>query len=354
VGVPLLPSRASRDDNQGSPNSTDPVEAELQAYALVRGVALPDLRTMDDSTDDRTNDRAQADWLAPLWDALRLAGVAGPGLAFAASAETTALGGVLAPILANSPDIAALLDSLGRFHPLIGRNELVVRRRPAGGGPATVSVSLRALDGGAAHPESVDACFAMLCRTVRRLAGEGAGPDRVLLRRTEPARPEAYRGVFGPVAFGQRADACVFGPTALGARVRQADPVVLAMLAPYAERRLALNRTQWSAAVRAALQDGVGSAGPPRLADVARAMAVGRRTLQLRLQEEGYSFSALVEAVQRDRALALLAEPEPTGLPVGAIATRVGFATPAALTRAVRRWTGLTPSAYRRAAGESR
>ncbi|MBB4947963.1 AraC-like DNA-binding protein [Kitasatospora gansuensis] len=337
-----MPSRASRDDDHGSPSSTDLLEAELRAYALARDVALPDLREAG----------AQGDWLEPHWDALRLAGSAHPGLAFAASAETTALGGVLAPILANSPDIASVLDSLERFHPLIGRNELVVRRRPAGSGPATVSVSLRALDGAAAHPDTVDACFAMLCRTVRRLAGEGAGPDRVLLRRPGPARPEPYHHALGPVAFGQPSDACVFGPAALGARVRQADPVVLAMLAPYAQRQLALNRTPWSAAVRASLHEGVGSAHPPRLAEVARTMAVGRRTLQLRLQEEGCSFSTLVEAVQRDRALALLAEPEPTGLPVTAIAPRVGFATPAAFTRAVRRWTGLTPSAYRRAANE--
>ncbi|MFE2284530.1 helix-turn-helix domain-containing protein [Streptomyces sp. NPDC059443] len=340
-----MPSRASRDECQAGPAAaTDVVEAELQAYALARGAARP----------VRAEPRTADDWLAPYWEELRLAGVAQPGLAFAASAETTALGGVLAPILANSPDVAALLDSLGRFHPLVGRNELVVRRSPAGSGPATVSLGLRALDGGAAHPETVDACFAMLCRTVRRLAGEGARPDRVLLRRPAPELAEAYEDSLGPVSFGQPADACVFGPAALRAPVRQADPVVLAMLAPYAERRLALNHTRWSETVRAALQSAAGPAGPPRLADVARALAVGRRTLQLRLREEGGSFSALAEAVQRDRALALLAEPEPAGLPVGAIAARVGFATPAALTRAVRRWTGLTPSEYRRLAGEHR
>ncbi|WP_167346452.1 AraC family transcriptional regulator [Kitasatospora phosalacinea] len=343
MGVPLLPPRAS---GNGDRDGTELVEAELRAYALALPGAMPDLPTVDDG--------ARADWLEPLWDALCLAGVAHPGLAFAASAETTALGGVLAPILANSPDIATMLDGLARFHPLIGRNELVVRRRPVGSGADEVSLSLRALDGGPAHPETVDACFAMVCRTVRRLAGEEAGPVRVLLRRPEPAGPEAYHHALGPVAFGQPADACVFGPTALRARVRQADPVVLAMLASYAQRQLALNRTPWSAAVRAALQEDAGSARPPRLANVARAMAIGSRTLQLRLREEGCSFSVLVEELQRERALALLAEPEPIGLPVTAIATQVGFATPAAFTRAVRRWTGLTPSAYRRAADEGR
>ncbi|WP_329144555.1 AraC family transcriptional regulator [Streptomyces sp. NBC_01456] len=319
------------------------MELELRAYALTRGAVLPDLLA--------TDDRAQVDWLAPLWDALRQAGVVYPGLMFGTSAEPSALGGVLSSILANTPDIGAMLDTLVRFHPLIGRNELVVRRRPGSRGPGEVSLSLRALDGGAGHPDTVDAFFTMLCAAVRRRAGQGVGPDRVLLRRSEPARPEAYRRALGPVAFGQPADACVFGATALRAQVRHADPVVLAMLAPYAQRQLAVNHTPWSEAVRAALQEGGGSLGSPRLADVARALAVSRRTLQLRLQEEGCSFSTLMETRQRERALALLAEPEPVGLPMTAIATQVGFATPAAFTRAVRRWTGLTPSAYRRGEG---
>ncbi|WP_316763394.1 AraC family transcriptional regulator [Streptomyces herbicida] len=321
------------------------METELRAYALRQG-ADPDLSP--------TDDHARADWLVPLWEALGQIGVEHPGLAFAASSDTTALGGVLAPILANSPDVDAMLDSLGRFHPLIGHNELVVRRCPAGDGAASVSVSLRDLDGGAAHPDTVDACFAMLCTIARRLAGESVAPDRVLLRRPEPTRPQAYRRALGPVAFGQPTDACVFGVGALRARVRHADPVVLAMLAPYAQRQLSLNRMPWSSKVRAVLQKGSGAADPPRLADVARTMAVGRRTLQLRLQEEGFSFSALVEEERREQALALLAEPEPAGLPMTAIAARVGFATPAAFTRAVRRWTGMPPSAYRQAASNDR
>ncbi|MEU9209245.1 helix-turn-helix domain-containing protein [Streptomyces sp. NPDC048415] len=320
------------------------MEAQLRAYALTRGV---------DTDFPPAGDEGRVDWLAPWWDALGQKGVEHPGLAFGASSDTTALGGVLAPILANSPDVGAMLDSLGRFHPLIGRNELVVRQRPVGDGATTVSVSLRGLDGGTAHPDTVDACFAMLCAIARRLAGEGVWPDRVLLKRSKPERLEAYHRALGPVAFGQPADACVFGVGALRAQVRHADPVVLAMLAPYAQRQLGSNRTPWSTKVRAVLHESSGAAGPPRLADVARAMAVGSRTLQLRLQEEGCSFSALVEAGQRERALALLAEPEPAGLPVTAIAAHVGFATPAALTRAVRRWTGMPPSAYRRATNES-
>lgn len=320
MGATLLPSHASL------------LDVQLRAFAAEHG-------TPGDAPLPTAAAVGPEDWLAPLWTALDSCGVELPGLEFAASTETTALGGVVAPILANSPDVSSLLDSLVRFHPLVGRNQLSLRRTTA---PASAVVTVRALDGGPAHPDTVDACFAMLCTTARRAAGPDARPSRVLLRRAEPPTRGRHAQLLGPVAFGQPADACVFGPDALAAPVRSADPVVLAMLAPYAQRQLARERTPWSVAVRSAL-DHEG----PRLADVARALAVAGRTLQLRLREEGHSFSELAEAAQRERALALLAEPAPTGLPVTVVAARAGFATPAALTRAVRRWTGMTPSQFR-------
>lgn len=322
------------------------MEAQLRAFARSRGVRLPEAGASTSGGGDA--DGAPTDRLAPVWDALRLAGVAEPGLAFAAWTDTAMLGGLVPPILANSPDIRTMLDRLRHFHPLVGRHMLVVGDR--GGRTGPVHVSLRAADGGPADPDPVAACFALLCRTVLRLAGETAGPDRVLLRRPEPAQPAAYRDMLGPaVAFGQPDDVLVFGRTALRSPVPQADPVVLSMLAPYAQRRLTRDRTPWSAAVRTALRTApAGPTGRPRLADVARAMAVGSRTLQLRLRQEDTTFSGLLDELQRERVLALLAEPEPTGLPVTVIAARTGFATPAALTRAVRRWAGMTPTEYRR------
>lgn len=58
-------------------------------------------------------------------------------------------------------------------------------------------------------------------------------------------------------------------------------------------------------------------------------MAVGRRTLQLRLQEEGFSFSVLVEAEQREQALA---EPEPAGLSITSGRTFLPPSTRTAMT----------------------
>jgi AraC-like DNA-binding protein len=69
------------------------------------------------------------------------------------------------------------------------------------------------------------------------------------------------------------------------------------------------------------------------------------RTLARRLEEEGTSFTSVVEAVQRELACRLAAD---ASLPLGEVAYRVGFADPATFSRAFKRWTGQTPGGYRR------
>ena len=84
------------------------------------------------------------------------------------------------------------------------------------------------------------------------------------------------------------------------------------------------------------LDDGGPSAG--RLAEAA---GMGLRTLQRRLAREGTSFSALVDDARRRRALDDIAG---GGVPIAEIAGTLGYASPSALTRAVRRWSGRRPA----------
>jgi AraC-like DNA-binding protein len=275
------------------------------------------------------------------WEALRAAGLEQPGLAFAAWAEITVLGGLLGPIAVNSPDLGSLLDDLERFHPLFGRERIVLTRRPH-----DVSLSLRTPNGLPANPDTVEACFALLCRSVRSLTDVDAGPSRVALRRARPDRTGDYEAVFGHrVTFGQPADACVFTSESLRTPLPDADTVVRSMLRPYAERRIAAHRrVPWASAVTDLLRAG----SQPGLAATARALAVSPRTLQVRLLQEGTSFAALADDLRRERALTLLSQPD---LAVTAIAARLGFSTPSAFTRAFRRWTGVAPSDYRRDPG---
>jgi AraC-like DNA-binding protein len=69
------------------------------------------------------------------------------------------------------------------------------------------------------------------------------------------------------------------------------------------------------------------------------------RTLKRRLDESSLRFTELLEKARRERALLLLRSPE---LSLDDVAARLGYSTVSNFTRAFRRWTGFTPSVYRR------
>jgi len=78
----------------------------------------------------------------------------------------------------------------------------------------------------------------------------------------------------------------------------------------------------------------------------ARALGVSLRTLQRQLMDQGLSFRGVLDEVRMERAELLLAD---TPSRVSEVAQELGFAEQASFTRAFRRWTGMTPQAWRRA-----
>ena len=78
----------------------------------------------------------------------------------------------------------------------------------------------------------------------------------------------------------------------------------------------------------------------------ATALAVSRRTLTRRLAEERASFRHILDEVRSDLARALLQD---RSLSIGDIAFFLQYSEPAAFHRSFRRWTGLTPHAFREA-----
>jgi len=86
--------------------------------------------------------------------------------------------------------------------------------------------------------------------------------------------------------------------------------------------------------------------GGARMEAVGRALGCSRQTLYRRLREEGASFESLVEQVRRRVARRLLRDPK---VSVKEVAYRLGFAEPAAFSRAFKRWTGKSPAAWRAA-----
>jgi AraC-like DNA-binding protein len=98
--------------------------------------------------------------------------------------------------------------------------------------------------------------------------------------------------------------------------------------------------------VRAAIQQELITTHHPNIEGVARALGTSPRTLQRRLLEEGTSFRDVVEEVRAELARRYLGE----RVALHDVAFRLGYAEVSAFLRAFKRWTGMTPTQFRRAA----
>ena len=84
---------------------------------------------------------------------------------------------------------------------------------------------------------------------------------------------------------------------------------------------------------------------PLRRGEIARQLAMSERSLTRGLRSEGTSYAQLMASVQRERAENFLRN---GALSVSDIAYRLGYAEPAAFTRAFKSWTGVSPLNWRK------
>ena len=80
------------------------------------------------------------------------------------------------------------------------------------------------------------------------------------------------------------------------------------------------------------------------LAGIAAQLNLSTRSLQRLLQEQGLSFTQLVDGVRRELAERYLAD---ATLDLTDIAFLLGFSEQSAFQRAFKRWMGKTPAAFR-------
>jgi AraC-like DNA-binding protein len=142
--------------------------------------------------------------------------------------------------------------------------------------------------------------------------------------------------------FDRPAHRLVFPARELDIALTTADAAAKRLASVQLERELAaLTEGALVTEIRAQLAR---EGGPPTIEEVARALRVSPRTLKRRLAELGTTFSELRDDQRRQRALLLL---DDRNLSISDVATRLGYTELPNFTRAFRKWTGMTPAAYR-------
>lgn len=161
----------------------------------------------------------------------------------------------------------------------------------------------------------------------------------------EPSYASRLAGLLpGTLRFSQPSHRLVFDRRILDLPITMSDPDALRLAREQCERELDRLGYQQSYVARVRAVLGAHERELPSLEETASQLGASARTIKRKLAEEGSSYSNLVEEVQAARALSLLK----SELTVDEIANRLGYSDAANFTRAFRRWTGKTPSAFRK------
>jgi AraC-like DNA-binding protein len=163
-----------------------------------------------------------------------------------------------------------------------------------------------------------------------------------------PARtsiPE-YREIFiNHLAFNQPATFFEIDRSSLSMTIPDGNPQAYALFRQQCQARYSLhhkNRFYLSDRVRLCLQSGKGKIS---LMDVLKQLNMSERSLRRQLSREGTSFRKIRNQHVIQQSLNLLRNPD---LPIDKISEILGYSEPCVFTRSFQKWTGMSPSRYRR------
>jgi len=190
-----------------------------------------------------------------------------------------------------------------------------------------------------------DLSLAVLYKTLRALCGEQWVATRVMFERREPADLSPYRRYFQTALhFNSTENSIAFPSHCLKQKPPTADALLYKHLQDEADVLHGLANHE--------LMDDLPAVLNRRLLtnkfsaqDIADEFGIHERTLHRRLKTAGTSFRHELDQARSLISQQLLGS---TSIPVYDIATALGYADSSGFIRAFQRWTGMSPSAWRR------
>jgi AraC-like DNA-binding protein len=195
--------------------------------------------------------------------------------------------------------------------------------------------------------------FALILGRGRDSTGQACPLKEVSFAQGPPRDRRGHEKFFGvPVRFDQPRNELVFDAAWLELPCRAGDPALASFLDQQVSGLLERlpRATDFLDGVRHAVTEAMRGTAPS-LDTIAKRLGIGSRTLQRHLNEHGTTFQEILARVREEHARKFLADER---MSVGEVAYLLGFSDPSAFHHAFTRWTGATPSAYRKSARESR
>ncbi|WP_369634327.1 AraC family transcriptional regulator ligand-binding domain-containing protein [Nocardia sp. JMUB6875] len=193
------------------------------------------------------------------------------------------------------------------------------------------------------HPQSIEHALGIAVRTARTIIGRTYTPISVHLPHRPLAPEHDYREYFGcPVRFAEPFSGFLMRPEDL-LRPLAADTAVRTVVETYLDSLTPPPGRSITGPVRALIRQLLPTGTVDRHL-IAAQLAVHPRTLQRRLAEEGITFTQLIDETRRTEAERYLRD---TDLPLGRLATLLGFSEQSAFSRACHRWFGTSATNHR-------
>ncbi len=252
--------------------------------------------------------------------------------------------------LLASSNLAELFERASRYFRVVTEAGDLSFKREAGHGSLTWRGDPALVSGQAIEVAwCVLDCFMLTTlRACGMLLGPRFGVLELRLQRPAPPeqRAEYERILRHPPIYGCEDNAILVADEVLRMPLPHANAILAQVNEEAAGRYLAdIGREDVLMRLKRLLQERLPS-GDPSQEELAACLSMTTRSLQRRLAEVGTSYRALINQTRHELALEYLAQ---TRYGVSDIAYLLGFAEVSAFTRAFKRWTGQTPSAWREA-----
>jgi AraC-like DNA-binding protein len=189
--------------------------------------------------------------------------------------------------------------------------------------------------------------FAAIVTLGRTITDSDWSPLSVGFKHPQPLDTTEHSRIFRcKLTFGAEENEFIFDSRTLALPLVKADASLCAVLDRHAKELLTTFPRQDTLVdrLRTLIRDEL-NGGDASIDRLAVKLGMSGRTLQRKLREHGTSHQELLDQMRSALAMRYLREPE---MAICEVAYLLGFSESSALHRAFKRWTGMTPSEFRR------